>query len=133
MDDNSTASWTLHGRILDLTSVAYGAIAPAPRRYLITVRTSKKLTRIASNALKMVAKAIRQMQVPVYCPAESGVQAMEKRDVLVETKNVMDISSIPIIVVAVIELAVAELVMVIVLISISSRSLVEVLLKRLNI
>lgn len=37
----------------------------------------------------MAAKAIRKMHVPAYCPAEFGVQAFEKSDVVVEEKNVM--------------------------------------------
>jgi hypothetical protein len=47
----------------------------------------------------MAAKAIRNMQVPAYCPVELGVQAMEKRGVLVEVKNVIAIESIDIIVI----------------------------------
>jgi hypothetical protein len=53
-----------------------------------------KLTRTANKARKMAAKAIRNMQVPAYCPIEVGVQAMEKRGVLVEVKNVIAIESI---------------------------------------
>jgi len=37
------------------------------------------------------------MQVPAYFPVESGVQADEKRGVVVEVKNVMAIMSMPII------------------------------------
>jgi len=58
---------------------------------------SKKLTRIASKARKIVANAIRKMHVPAYWPVEAGVQAMEKRGVVVEVKNVIAIESIPII------------------------------------
>lgn len=46
----------------------------------------------------MVAKAIRNMQVPAYCPVELGVHDMEKRGVAVEVKKVIAIESIPIIV-----------------------------------
>jgi hypothetical protein len=42
---------------------------------------------------------MRNMQVPVYCPVDVGVQAVEKSGVLVEVKNVMAIMSIPIIVI----------------------------------
>ena len=58
---------------------------------------SKKLTRIASKARKIVANAIRKMHVPAYWPVEAGVQAMEKRGVVVEVKNVIAIESMPII------------------------------------
>jgi hypothetical protein len=46
----------------------------------------------------MVAKAIRYMHVPAYCPVEFGVQDREYNGVLVEVKNVMAMDSIPIIV-----------------------------------
>lgn len=36
------------------------------------------------------------MHVPVYCPAEVGVHAMENRGVAVDVKNVIAIASIPI-------------------------------------
>lgn len=45
----------------------------------------------------MVAKAIRNMQVPAYCPVVLGVQEDEKRAVFVAVKKVMAIESIPII------------------------------------
>lgn len=45
----------------------------------------------------MVAKAIRNMQVPAYCPVVWGIQEDEKRAVLVEVKKVVAIESIVII------------------------------------
>jgi hypothetical protein len=55
------------------------------------------LRRAASSARNMIAKAMRNMQVPAYCPVEAGFQDEEKRAVVVEVKKVMDIWSIPII------------------------------------
>ncbi|PQE06942.1 hypothetical protein CJF32_00009202 [Rutstroemia sp. NJR-2017a WRK4] len=74
--------------------------SPAFLRCFNDARTSKKLTRTANKARKMAAKAIRNMQVPAYCPVEVGVQVIEKRGVLVEVKNVIAIVSIDINVVA---------------------------------
>lgn len=45
----------------------------------------------------MADRSIRKMQVPAYFPVESGVQALEKRGVVVEVKKVMAIVSMPII------------------------------------
>jgi hypothetical protein len=45
----------------------------------------------------MVAKTIRKMHVPAYWPVEFGVQAVEKRGVVVEVKKVIAISLMPII------------------------------------
>ncbi|KAF2095959.1 hypothetical protein NA57DRAFT_59022 [Rhizodiscina lignyota] len=55
--------------------------------------------RTANKAQKMVAKAIRNLQVPAYCSVELGVQDEEWRGVLVEVKNVIVIESIPIIII----------------------------------
>jgi hypothetical protein len=44
----------------------------------------------------MVARAIKNMQVPAYWPAPLGVHALENSGVVVDVKNVMAISSIPI-------------------------------------
>ncbi len=49
----------------------------------------------------MVAKKMRNMQVPAYCPVELGAQDEEYKGVLVEVKKVMAIESIPIIIVLV--------------------------------
>jgi len=54
------------------------------------------LRRMANNALKIVAKMMRNMQVALYWPVVVGIQDMEKRGVVVEVKNVMAILSIPI-------------------------------------
>lgn len=61
--------------------------------------TSKKLTRKASRSLKIVANAMRKMQIPAYCPAVPGVKCDDQRGVLVDVKNTIAIESIPIIVV----------------------------------
>jgi hypothetical protein len=53
---------------------------------------------MAIRARKMAAKAMRKMQVPAYCPAEVGVQDVEKSGVTVEEKKVMAIMLIGIIV-----------------------------------
>ena len=59
-------------------------------------------TRISNQPLKDItprnsaAKAIKNMQVPMYCPSFAGVQASEKSGVEVEVKNVMLMSAIPI-------------------------------------
>lgn len=58
----------------------------------------KILTRTASNSRKMVAKAMRNIHVPVYCPIVVGVKAVDQRDVLVEWKKTIAIESIPIII-----------------------------------
>jgi hypothetical protein len=55
--------------------------------------------RKASNARKIAASAMRNMQVPAYCPVDVGVQAVEKSGVLVEVKKVMLIMSMLIIVI----------------------------------
>jgi hypothetical protein len=48
----------------------------------------------------MIAKAIKNMQVPAYCPVELGVHVMENRGVVVDVKKVIAIESIPIMVVS---------------------------------
>jgi hypothetical protein len=45
----------------------------------------------------MMARAMRNMQVPAYCPVEAGFQDEEKRAVVVEVKKVMVIWSMLII------------------------------------
>jgi hypothetical protein len=47
--------------------------------------------RIANKARKTVAKTMRNMQVPVYCPVDAGVHSEEKRGVVVDVKKVMAI------------------------------------------
>ena len=59
----------------------------------------KRLDRIASNSRKMVAKNMRNIHIPAYCPVVVGVKANDQRDVLVEVKNTIAIESIPIIIV----------------------------------
>jgi hypothetical protein len=44
-----------------------------------------------------MAKSMRNMQVPAYCPVDAGFQDEEKRAVVLDVKNVMVIWSIPII------------------------------------
>jgi hypothetical protein len=46
----------------------------------------------------MMAKSMRNMQVPAYCPVDAGFQDEEKRAVVLEVKKVMVIWSIPIII-----------------------------------
>jgi hypothetical protein len=58
----------------------------------------RRLTRTASNPLKIADRAMRKMQVPAYWPAPFGVQAIENSGVAVEVKKVIVIWSIPIIV-----------------------------------
>jgi hypothetical protein len=53
---------------------------------------------MAIRARKIAANAIRKMQVPAYCPAEFGVQAVEKSGVTVEEKKVIVIMLIGIVV-----------------------------------
>lgn len=55
-----------------------------------------KLTRSASKARKIAARAIRKIHVPAYCPVDLGVQAIEKSGVVVDEKNVMAMSLMPI-------------------------------------
>ena len=43
-----------------------------------------------------MAKMIRNMQVPAYCPVDLGVQAQENRGVVDDVKNTIPIESIPI-------------------------------------
>lgn len=43
------------------------------------------------RARKMAANAIKKIQVPAYCPAEVGDQAVENSGVVVEVKKVIDI------------------------------------------
>lgn len=97
MDASITTSLALHGRIAGLDPSMYGEMSPALSRCWTTARTSTKLLRITNIARKMIAKAIRNMHVPAYCPVELGVQDIEKRGVAVEVKKVMAIESIPII------------------------------------
>lgn len=77
MDATNTASLALHGRTLGLSSANLGYIRPLFRLCSTMARTWKKLHRTAKNARKIVAKAIRNTQVPAYCPVELGVQADE--------------------------------------------------------
>lgn len=77
MHATNTASLTLHGRVVNFASAAYG-YSRLPVRLCSTLATTwKKFTRTASSARKMAAKAIRNMQVPAYWPVELGVQAAE--------------------------------------------------------
>ena len=46
----------------------------------------------------MVASTIRKIHVPAYCPVLVGVQALEKRDVVVDVKKVDIIDGISVIV-----------------------------------
>ena len=55
------------------------------------------LTRNASRSRKMVAKAIRNMHAPAYCPVVVGAKAIDQRGVLVEWKKTIAIESIDII------------------------------------
>jgi hypothetical protein len=77
MDAINTASLALHGRVVGLASEPYGYTRPVIRLCLTMSRAWKKLIRTANNARKMVAKNIKKMQVPVYCPVEFGVQDVE--------------------------------------------------------
>ena len=45
---------------------------------------------------KIVAKAMRKMQTPAYCPVVSGAKDFVQRSVLVEVKKTMFICSISI-------------------------------------
>ncbi|KAJ4372832.1 hypothetical protein N0V86_008198 [Didymella sp. IMI 355093] len=54
--------------------------------------------RIASNSLNIVARAMRNMQIPAYSPVLCGVKDVDQRGVEVETKKVMAIESAPIII-----------------------------------
>jgi hypothetical protein len=54
------------------------------------------LSRIASNARKIAARATRNTHVPAYRPVEFGDHAIENSGVTVEVKNVMAMVSIPI-------------------------------------
>lgn len=57
---------------------------------------SENRTRSASNPRKMNANVMRNMQVPAYGPAPVGVQAFEYSGVVVDVKNTIIISDIPI-------------------------------------
>jgi hypothetical protein len=58
------ASLALHGRAAELGSDSYGYDGRPLRLNLAKPKISKKLTRNASKARKMAAKAIRNTQVP---------------------------------------------------------------------
>lgn len=45
----------------------------------------------------MTERTIRNMQVPAYCPIDSGIHAIENNGVVVDVKNVIAMLSIPII------------------------------------
>lgn len=45
----------------------------------------------------MAAKAMRNIQVPAYCPIDFGIQERENKGVVVDVKKVMAIAFIPII------------------------------------
>jgi hypothetical protein len=99
MDAIITASLALHGRAFDLASVAYGCNRPPLRRCSAAAMISKKLTRNASRSRKMVANAMRNMQIPAYCPVVLGVNVDDQREVPVDVKNTMVIGSMSAIVV----------------------------------
>lgn len=48
----------------------------------------------------MVANAMRNMQIPAYCPVVLGVNADDQREVPVDVKNTVAIVSMPAIVVS---------------------------------
>lgn len=58
---------------------------------------SENRTRSASSPRKMNASAMRNMQVPAYVPAPVGVQAFEYNGVVVDVKNTIIMSDMPII------------------------------------
>ena len=52
------------------------------------------LLRMAMSPRNATAKAMRKMQVPAYWPASPGVQAVEKRDVDVDSKKVITMDEV---------------------------------------
>lgn len=54
--------------------------------------------RKTSKSRSTVAKAIRKMQIPAYCPVLCGVKAVDQRGVDVDATNVMAIDSLLIVV-----------------------------------
>ena len=91
------ASLALHGRVVSLGLVVSCWSKPRSWRYLSAARILKKLTRKANKSRKIVAKHMRNMHVPAYCPVVFGEKAVDQRGVFVEVKNTIAISSMPII------------------------------------
>jgi hypothetical protein len=65
-------------------------------RFFNRARTVSKFSLMATRPRKTTASTIMKMQVPAYCPAPFGVQALEYKGVLLEVKKTIFIESMPI-------------------------------------